>query len=135
MADPRELLKQSWDWLDSENRAEMQGLALELWRETLSASKVRQEKGMFACRKCGTENTVVMEVELPDIVTRARALEVLMNQAYGKPQESKTVTVDVGERTLEALRGLPMSELAQLAGVAWDPAVEEAEWAELPPAA
>ena len=105
------------------------GLAVELWRESLSASRVRQEKGLFACRKCGAENTVVMEVELPDIVTRSKAFEILANQAYGKPLESRVVSVDVGERTLEALEAMSMRELASVAGVV------DAEWAELPPAA
>lgn len=134
-AGPRGLLVNAWDRLNDEQRAKVEEAALELWMNSLTAEKVRQEKGRFICRGCGMENEVVMTVALPDLTTQTKALEILANQAYGKPQESKSVTVDVGERTLEALRSLPMSELAQLAGVAWDPAVEEAEWAELPPAA
>lgn len=132
MADPRKLLAESWDRLDESKHDELMALAMQLWEETLSATKEKLVKGVvLECRGCHKRNMYDIPIEVPDILTRAKAFAVLADQGYGKPEESRTVTVDVGERTLEQLRALPMHELASLAGVS------DAEWqpAELPPAA
>ena len=124
------MLKESAERLSREERVELEGLVLELWRETLSASRQRLVKGVFECRGCGKQNLVEVPVEVPDIVARARAFEVFANQAYGRPEDVRSVTVDVGARTLAALQALSSAELAAIAGE-----VVEAEFAELPAAA
>lgn len=131
MADPRSLLKESWTRFSTEEREELESLGMELWRQTLAATKGQVVTGVYECRGCHKQNKVEVPVEVPDILTRAKAFAVLADQGYGKPEETRVVTVDVGERTLEQLRALPMSELAALAGVS------DAEWSpvELPPAA
>lgn len=129
MADPRTLLKESWQKLSEEDREQLERLGMEMWLETLGATKGQLVTGVFECRSCHRQNKVEVPVEVPDITTRARAFAVLADQGYGKVEETRTLTVDVGERTLEALEAMSMRELASVAGV------EEAEWAELPPAA
>lgn len=126
MADPRSLLKESWNRLSEDEQTDLMGLAVEMWRETLTATKGQLVKGVFECRSCSRQNKVEVPVEVPDIATRAKAFAVLADQTYGKPEETRKIQVDVGARTLEALEGLSMAELALVAGV------EEAEWSEVP---
>lgn len=114
---PRDLLKESWQFLGEDDPEELRRMALELWRETLSASKTKQHKGRFNCRHCGEENLTVMEVEQPDLTTRTKAFEILANQAYGKPEETKTIVHDIGKVALEALGSMSTAELARYAGV------------------
>lgn len=127
MSDPRKLLKESWSKLDSEQHAELEQLAMELWRETLAATKGQVVQGVFECRGCHKQNKVEVPVEVPDIVTRAKAFAILAAEGYGKVPEVRQIEVNAGERTLAALEALPLHELAAVA--------EEAEWHELPPAA
>lgn len=117
MSDLRAMLKESAQRLSEEERAELEGLVMELWRETLTATKGQLVKGVFECRGCGKQNLVEVPVQMPDIATRAKAFEIFANQAYGKPQESRTLTIDVGERTLEEMRRMSTAELARMAGV------------------
>jgi len=85
--------------------------------------KVRVEE---ACRHCHKRQ--VWWVEVPDPVGQARAAAVLMDQAFGKPAEQRTVDVNVlVARSRQELEALSDSELVALAGV------EEAEWKELGP--
>lgn len=134
VADPRELLKETWS---DENPEELRALVLDLWRETLTASKRKTVKGIFECQKCQHRNLVEVPVEVPDIATRAKAFAVFADQAFGKVPETRRVEVDAGERTLAALERMSMAELMRLA----DLDVVEGEFSEvgsapeLPPAA
>lgn len=120
--DLRTLLKDSYERLDEEEREELQELAMQMWRDAMGA-----EKTMWSyCPDCRCK----VQADFPDHGARLKAIEVLANQAYGKPQESKVVTVDIGELTLEALGRLSTLELAQAAGLD----VVDGEFLELPPA-
>ena len=131
MADPRKLLAESWDRLDESKHDELMALAMQLWEETLSATKEKLVKGVvLECRGCHKRNMYDIPIEMPDILTRAKAFAEIANQSHGKVPETKQIEVNAGERTLAALEGLSLGELAAIAG-----SVEEAEWAELPPAA
>ena len=91
--------------------------AMELWMSSLTAEKTTQHKGRFNCRHCGEENLTVMEVATADLVTQAKTFEILANQAYGKPEETKTIVHDIGKVALEALGSMSTAELARYAGV------------------
>jgi hypothetical protein len=117
MPDPRQLLKESWERLTSEQREEIDALVMQAWTETLAATKGRREKATFRCQSCDHLNLVEYRVEVPDILTRAKAFEVFANQAFGKPVEERRIQVDVGAQTLEALERLSTLELARMAGV------------------
>lgn len=135
MTDPRQLLKDSWDRLTDEEHEELQALVMDAWRQTLAATRDKTVKGVFRCQKCDHSNLVEVPVEMPDLVTRAKAFEIFANQAYGKPQETRRVQVDVGEVTLEALQRMSMTELARYGGFEIvDGEIVEAP-PELPPAA
>lgn len=131
--DLRRVLSDAWEKLDAEQKAEVDGYALAAWTEALTATKGQLVKGVdIICKDCGQKRLYDIPIETPDLLTRVKALEILANQAWGKPPEQKEVTVNVGERTLEALESMSLHELAQLAGDAVD-----AQWEplELPPAA
>ena len=130
MANPRNLLADAWDRLDEAQHDELLALAMEMWQECLSASKGTMVKGFaYECKACMKRQIVDVPMEVPDIMVRAKAFAEIANQSHGKVPEVRHVEVDVGARTLEALESMSLRELAAVAGV------EEAEWAELPPAA
>ena len=129
--DLRRVLSDAWQKLDDEQKAEVDRWALDAWEAALSATKDQVVKGyQIICKDCGQKRLYDIPVQVPDVLTRVKALEILANQAWGKPPEQKEVVVNVGERTLEALESLPLHELAQLAGVAVD--AHDAEFHELP---
>ena len=98
-----------------------------MWEQVLSADKELVVKGVgVVCRTCHKQHLYDIPVSVPDLVTRVKALEVLLNQQMGKPAESVEVRVSLPS-TLEELEALSSAELAQLA--AGD--VVEGEWEEL----
>ena len=139
MADPRELLKDSWARMDSEEQEELHALVMGLWRETLSASKGKTVKGVYECLKCSHRNLVEVPVEVPDIATRAKAFSIFADQAFGKLPETRRVEADVSVTHISELSSLSMAELGRLSGryaeVVEGEFVEVGPAPELPPAA
>lgn len=128
--DPRKWLAQGWEQLTEEQHEELRLLAMEAWRESLTATKEQLVKGYeIICKDCRQKRIYDIPVRIPDVLVRAKVFEIYANQAFGKVPERKHVEVDLGAQTLEALNSMSTLELARMAGV------EEAEWAELPPAA
>lgn len=114
----RRLLAEAWERLSVEQHEELRALAMESWRECLSASKDRLVKGFaFECRGCGKRQLVDVPMEVPDVLTRARAFEVLARESFGAVPDRLEVSAEVGERTLAALEALSTAELARIAGV------------------
>ena len=54
--------------------------------ETVTAAKTTT----YACRKCGKENTI----QLPDVKARTQAIQLLIEQGYGKPAQTVTIEQD-----------------------------------------
>ena len=129
--DLRRVLSDAWEKLDDEQKHEVDTWALEAWQASLSATKEQLVKGyLIICKDCASRHIYDIPVQVPDVLTRVKALEILANQAWGKPAETQRVEINVGERTLEALEAMPLHELAQIAGEAVD--AQDGEWAELP---
>lgn len=129
-ADLRASLKAALEQLDDEQVGGLRQIALELWTDVLRAQKEQLVKAVaITCSHCSKTKLYDIPIPVPDLTTRMKGLDILMNQALGKPVETREVTVDVGERTLAQLEGMSMRELAELAGAV------DAEFAELPPAA
>ncbi len=74
------------------------------------------------CSKC--RQTSIFRVEVLDAARSAKALEGLLDQAHGKPAETKTVNLVA--RTAQELEAMSDAELLELAGA------ETAEWEALP---
>ena len=130
MADPRRDLTAAYGLLDEETQGGIVQLAKQMIEETLLASKEQLVKGYtIICPNCATKKLYDIPVQVPDVLTRLKGFEIIANQLQGKPAETQKVEVNVVARTLGQLEGLSNAELAELAGA------EEAEWAELPPAA
>lgn len=130
MADPRKDLTAAYSLLDEETQGGIVALAKQMIEETLLASKEQLVKGYtIICKDCGTKRIYDIPVQVPDVLTRLKGFEIIANQLQGKPAETQKVEVNVVARTLDQLEGLTNEELAELAGA------EDAEWAELPPAA
>lgn len=130
MADPRRDLTAAYSLLDEETQGGIVALAKQMIEETLLASKEQLVKGYtIICKDCGTKRIYDIPVQVPDVLTRLKGFEIIANQLQGKPAETQKVEVNVVARTLDQLEGLTNEELAELAGA------EDAEWAELPPAA
>ena len=130
MADPRKDLTAAYGLLDAETQGGIVALAKQMIEETLLASKEQLVKGYtIICKDCGTKRIYDIPVQVPDVLTRLKGFEIIANQLQGKPAETQKVEVNVVARTLDQLEGLTNEELAELAGA------EDAEWAELPPAA
>lgn len=130
MADPRKDLTAAYGLLDEETQGGIVALAKQMLEETLLANKDQLVKGVqIICKDCGHKRIYDIPVQVPDVLTRLKGFEIIANQLQGKPAETQKVEVNVVARTLQQLEGLTNEELAELAGA------EEAEWAELPPAA
>ena len=130
MADPRRDLTAAYGLLDEETQGGIVQLAKQMIEETLLASKEQLVKGYtIICPDCGKKKLYDIPVQVPDVLTRLKGFEIIANQLQGKPAETQKVEGNVVARTLDQLEGLSNAELAELAGA------EEAEWAELPPAA
>ena len=113
--------------MDGPDGSGLRAKALAIWEQAFDAEKELLVKGVgVVCRNCHKQHLYDIPVSVPDLVTRVKALEVLLNQQMGKPAESVEVRVSLPS-TLEELEALSSAELAQLA--AGD--VVEGEWEEL----
>jgi hypothetical protein len=84
----------------------------------------RVEKHFLRCKCCRKESW--FEVPVRDVKGSVKALSELLDQAHGKPAETRAVTVDVNVRR-EELASMSDAQLLELA------AAEPAEWQELGP--
>ena len=130
MADPRKDLTAAYQLLDEETQGGIVELAKQMLAETLLAQKEQLVKGYtIICKDCGTKRIYDIPVQVPDVLTRLKGFEIIANQLQGKPAETQKVEVNVTARTIAELDAMSNEDLAALAGA------EDAEWAELPPAA
>ena len=130
MAKPRKDLSAAYNTLDEETQGGIRELARQTLENALTATKDQLVKGyLITCPDCGKKKLYDIPVKVPDVLTQLKVWEMLADQLEGKPAETQKVEVNVVARTLGQLEGLSNAELAELAGA------EEAEWAELPPAA
>lgn len=130
MADPRKDLTAAYGLLDEETQGGIVALAKQMLEETLLANKDQLVKGVqIICKDCGQKRIYDIPVQVPDVLTRLKGFEIIANQLQGKPAETQKVEVNVTARTISELESMSNEDLAALAGA------EEAEWAELPPAA
>lgn len=82
----------------------------------------RVEKHFLRCKFCRKESW--FEVSVKDVKGSVKALSELLDQAHGKPAETRAVTVDVNVRR-EELASMSDEQLLELASA------EPAEWKEL----
>lgn len=124
--DPRRLLRDSWADLSPEQHERLRALAAESWEACLTASREQLVKGVdIVCRDCGQKRLYDIPVQVPDILTRARAFQIFAEEGFGKQAETQVQQVSITVRTVQELAALPDEELAAIAGA------EEAEWAPL----
>lgn len=115
-SDLRRSLQDALELLDGEERVGLQAIALELWKDVLTAEREHLEKAVrVTCRSCAKTHIYDIPLPVPDLTTRMKGLDILMNQALGKPTEKREVVVDVTARTLSELGSLSSSELAAIA--------------------
>lgn len=124
-------LAQAWVYLNETEQDSLREQQLQLWRDTLSATEDQLVKAVeIICKDCGKKRIYDIPVKVPDIRTRVWAAQILDELAHGKAPERKQIDVNVlVAHTLESINGASDEELAAIIGA------EEAEWAELPPAA
>lgn len=92
------------------------------WRalviEAFEAQKPREVWATFTCKntKCGKKQKHAVVVQIPDFNARAKLLDILLNQAKGKPAETKrvdlTARVAQNRRELEQMTDEQLLELA-----------------------
>ena len=111
--------------MSDEKRAKVEADAERVWENILNATKAQWSY----CPTCRSK----VQADFPDFVNQAKALEVFADQTFGKVPTTHHVEVDYGEKTLEVLRAMPMSELARYAAI--DAEWDEVAVPELPPAA
>ncbi len=129
-ADPRKALEEGWLHLEEQDRDDLRAQMKAVWERCLNATKKQRVRQQIKCKYCVESFVVDMNVDVPDILTQVRALEILINQVQGKPQETKLIQYDIGEVTLDALSKMPTVELARYLGV--DPSgIVDAEFHEL----
>lgn len=123
MTDPRSDLGSWLRGLQAEGKLEA------LFTQILFAEGKKKGYAEFNCKKCGQRQRQEAEVDVPAAKPSelAKAFQILMDQAYGKPAETKKVDVDITVSTIEGFKALTNAELAQLA------AIEDADFRELPP--
>lgn len=130
MAKPRKDLSAAYNTLDEETQGGIAQLAKQMIEETLLASKEQLVRGYeVICKDCGQKRIYDIPVQVPDVLTRLKGFEIIANQLQGKPAETQKVEQNITVRTVAELEALSNEDLAALAGA------EDAEWAELPPAA
>lgn len=108
MGDLREALSKALESFDVEERSR------QMWEQVFTAEKDVLVKAVpIICRSCAKRHIYDITVPVPDLVKRTKALEVLANQAFGKPAER--LEVDLTAKTIAELESLPTEELARLA--------------------
>jgi len=80
--------------------------------EAFELEKEKRVWHTFTCPECKTTKKQEVTVSVPDFRERAKALEILLNQAKGKPPERVAVTVDLAGRSLEQLSDEELRVLA-----------------------
>ena len=87
MADLRDLLGQALDDIEPE-------IIRKMVREALTYEKEKQTWVSIKCRSCGVPGRYPVIYTLPDHRERAKVLDILLNQAKGRPKETKRVEVE-----------------------------------------
>lgn len=83
--------------------------------EAFSYSRTRRVWHTFTCRSCSQKQRLEVEVEVPDWPARKQVVAMLIDQAKGKPSETRKVEASVAVSRVEELEGLSDEELARLA--------------------
>ena len=122
MPDPRKDLAAAYEQMGSKQQEQIQQLMFELWEQTLSATKDQRVTQVIICKSCAKRHLYDFPVQVPDVLTRLKAFEVLANQMLGKPAETRTVEVEVRHWTPELIEGASDAELLELASA------EDADW-------
>jgi hypothetical protein len=93
------------------------------WRslilEAFDAERVREVSTAITCKCCGKERKYMVKVHLPNWADRAKALDMLLTQAKGKPVETKTIDLNLfAAQTRGELEQMSDDELALMAATA-----------------
>ncbi len=84
----------------------------EWWDQFLdNATKKKTRRIRRTCPGCKRANDYDVEMEMLD----PKVVEMLLNQAHGRPMETKKITVDVRASTAEEMRELSSEQLLELA--------------------
>ena len=94
MADIRELMEEAFDEIAGDDEGAIKAFV----REAFTLKKTKKYNRQVTCKDCGQSRMYQIEVEIPDYKERSKAIELLLNQAKGKPKETVKVQVDVGVR-------------------------------------
>lgn len=90
------------------------------WRalilEAFESEKVREVSVAITCKACNEERKYLVPVHLPNWADRAKAIDMLLTQAKGKPAETKTIDLNVmAAQTRAELEGMSDEQLAVIA--------------------
>lgn len=87
-----------------------------LIEEMFAAERMREVSVPITCKECGEQRKYVIQVPLPDLVSRVKGLDMLLTQAKGKPAETKLIDLNVtAAHTRAELEGMSDEQLALLA--------------------
>lgn len=90
----------------------------ELIEGLFASEKIREVSTAITCKCCGKERKYLVAVAMPNYMDRAKALDVLLTQAKGKPAETKTIDLNLtAVKTRDELAEMSDEQLALIAAV------------------
>lgn len=99
MADMRQLMEDALDEIALDESQTVRDFV----REAFTLTKTKELTLSIVCKHCHREGRYTNTVDIPDYKERTKAIEMLLNQAKGKPQETVKVRVEIGARALEEM--------------------------------
>ncbi len=127
----QDTVQEVWQLLNEERRDDVMDALRDSIMEMLTLTREQLVKGYpIICKSCAKKHIYDIPVQVADITNRMKALQAFQEMGEGAPAQVQQLDVNVlVAHTLAELNGKTNEELAAMIGA------EEAEWAELPPAA
>lgn len=111
MADARVLLEEVLD-----STPDLDAKYRDMINEAFAVERIREVSTAITCKCCGKERKYLVKVPLPNWADRAKAIDMLLTQAKGKPAETKKIDLNVlAVKTRADLEQLSDEELALIA--------------------
>ena len=99
MADIRQLMEEAFDEIALDESESVKDFI----REAFAIEKSREVWVAITCKHCERSGKYVTQVKIPDFKERSRAIDLLLNQAKGKPKETVKVSVEIGMKALQEM--------------------------------
>jgi hypothetical protein len=142
MADLRNVINELLDTIAADNPQAIR----ELVESTLSSEKEREEWVTICCKECGETRRYSVRVKMPDFKERTKALQILLDQAKGKPAETlkleggltiraQNITNEIPDMSREQLNAVIESAMTEQELKAVRDAIAAAETGDLDPLA